>query len=394
MFMQTWVFSLRREVLWISLKFALRDFKLRKFASALTVIAIMSGLAAFTALRIASVSMEVTAKYMVKRALAGEVIVYGDGLLDLSELALPDFEKIPGVKRVVPLIITLGYMRGSMVLVVGAKASDLQFVVENYVAGGGFNASDEGVAVVDQAIAKDKNIRVDDIVLLKPQAAKAAYPLRVVGVAYISLEIQGMGSAAPYVIVPLREAQRMMEKEGYVTLAMLVLEKGVDPEHVVEMVRGEYPNAKIFKREDILKVVTKVVSLIDTLLLAVTFIGLAVAIMGTANTIMSNVREHSREIAILRALGAKGSHVALIFILESLFYGVIGGVLGVSLGVLGAFSSKDLIREMGMPTFRLQIEWGTLLVSFAVAVLVSVGSSIYPSIRASRISPVRVMKNE
>ena len=281
-----------------------------------------------------------------------------------------------------------------MVLIVGAKASDLQFVVENYVAGGGFNASDEGVAVLDQVITRDKNIGVGDIVLLKPQAAKAAYPLRVMGVAYVSLEIQGMGSAAPYVIVPLREAQRMMEKEGYVTLAMLVLDKGVDPERVVEMVRGEYPNAKIFKREDILKVVTKVVSLIDTLLLAVTFIGLAVAIMGTANTIMANVREHSREIAILRALGAKGSHVALIFILESLFYGVIGGILGVGLGVLGAFSSKDLIREMGMPAFRLQIEWGTLLVSFAVAVLVSVGSSIYPSIRASRISPVRVMKNE
>jgi len=385
---------LSKGTLWIASKFAVRDLKMRKFASILTILAIASGVAAFTALRLTSLGIKVAAQEIVRRALAGEIIVYGDGLCDLSELVLENFESVPGIKRVTPAVLSLSYSRGSMVLMLGVRAEDLGLVIESYPEGGAFREHDRGVAVVDTKFAYEKGIRVGEILFIKSQASPIAYPFRVVGIGKVTLEVQGLGGVTSYVVVPLRDAQKVLNREGYVTMAMLILDDGVSPSTVEESIKLLYPEARIFRREELLEAVSNILSLVDALLFSVTVVGLGVAVLGTANTVMSNVREHARDIAILRAVGASRRIVVSTFVLEGLLYGLIGGTVGVTAGIVAAGIVGDFVETFGIMEIPLVLDPALittcLLTSFAVSSL----SALYPSLKAGGISPIEVLKNE
>ncbi|MGC9107179.1 MAG: ABC transporter permease, partial [Infirmifilum sp.] len=141
-------------------------------------------------------------------------------------------------------------------------------------------------------------------------------------------------------------------------------------------------------------VVFKVMSLIEGLLLSTTLVGLAVAVFGTTSTITSTVREHQREIAIMRTQGASRRSVATIFIMEALIYGVTGGLLGLVFGVLGAQVGIGIVASYGFLNPPLILEPLTLLLGVTLATLLSVVSSLYPIWRATSIRPVEVLKSE
>ncbi|MEM4008556.1 MAG: FtsX-like permease family protein, partial [Thermofilum sp.] len=137
-----------------------------------------------------------------------------------------------------------------------------------------------------------------------------------------------------------------------------------------------------------------VMSLIEGLLLSTTMVGLAVAVFGTTSTITSTVREHQREIAIMRAGGSSRRDIALIFMLEALVYGVAGGLLGIVFGIMGAQVGIEIVASYGFLNPPLILEPQSLLLSFALASILSVLSSIYPVWRATSIRPVEVLKSE
>ncbi|MEM0223865.1 MAG: FtsX-like permease family protein, partial [Thermofilum sp.] len=138
----------------------------------------------------------------------------------------------------------------------------------------------------------------------------------------------------------------------------------------------------------------KVMSLIEGLLLSTTVIGLAVAIFGTTSTITSTVREHQREIAIMRANGALRRDVALIFILEALMFGVAGGLLGVIFGIAGAQVGIEIVSSYGFLNPPLILDPVSLALGFFLAAGISVLSAIYPVWRATSIRPIEVLKSE
>jgi len=135
-------------------------------------------------------------------------------------------------------------------------------------------------------------------------------------------------------------------------------------------------------------------SLIEGLLLSTTLVGLAVAVFGTTSTITSTVREHQREIAIMRTQGASRASVAAIFMLEALIYGISGGLLGLAFGVAGARVGIEIVSSYGFLNPPLILEASTLVLGVALATALSVLASIYPVWRATSIRPVEVLKSE
>ena len=177
-------------------------------------------------------------------------------------------------------------------------------------------------------------------------------------------------------------------------MAMLKLDEGEDPRLVEEIILREFPEARIFRREDILKMIYQVISLVDGLLFSATVIGVIIAVFGTVNTIMANVREHAREIAIMRALGARVSHIATIFLIEAFIYGMIGGIVGLALGFLETNLVRNLINSIGLLEIPAVTEPGIIFISFSSSIIVSLLSAAYPTIKACNVKPVEVLKYE
>ncbi|RLE58428.1 MAG: hypothetical protein DRJ35_07920 [Thermoprotei archaeon] len=388
------LYLISMSILRIALLFAFRDMKFRRMITLLNIVIIASGIGAFTALRITNAGSRIAAERIVTNILSGEILVYGEGLYDMSELAVEDIESISGVAKALPVMLVVGYMDGSLAFIMGVRSRDLGEVVSEYVAGGRFGENDSRVVIVESNFAETRNLSVGDYVYLKPQIGSVSIPYKVVGVADIGMKIQELSVAGTYVVVPLREAQDMVGRMGYVTMVMVKVDKGASVSAVKERIKEVFPEARIFEREEVMSIVNKVISLIDGLLMSSTMIGLLIALFSTASTIMSNVREHARDIAVMRSIGIKMSYVATIFIVEALIYSALGGALGIVLGIIGGEALRNMISSTGILRQPLIIEPTLLLFNYLAALGVGFMASIYPVVKASQVKPVEVLKNE
>jgi putative ABC transport system permease protein len=126
-----------------------------------------------------------------------------------------------------------------------------------------------------------------------------------------------------------------------------------------------------------------------TMLLAgIALVSLVVGGIGIMNIMLVSVTERTREIGIRMAVGAKGHHILLQFLLESIVLTMIGGLVGVA---IGTGTAKIFSELMGWPT-QLGVESYVIAVSFST--LVGVLFGFYPAFRASRLDPIEALRYE
>jgi ABC-type lipoprotein release transport system permease subunit len=134
-------------------------------------------------------------------------------------------------------------------------------------------------------------------------------------------------------------------------------------------------------------------------LASVGLVALATAALGIVNTMVMSVSERRREIGIFKSLGAEDRDVHHLFLVESGTIGAVGSVLGVLLGWvvarIGSAIAQELMRRQDVPPIDL---FATPLWLVALAIgfgtLVAVLAGWLPAARASRIDPVRALRNE
>jgi putative ABC transport system permease protein len=135
-------------------------------------------------------------------------------------------------------------------------------------------------------------------------------------------------------------------------------------------------------------------SFLSAFLLVFAGIALLVGSFLVLNTFSVLVAQRSRDLAMLRALGATRRQVALSVLGEALIVGVVGGTLGLALGLLLAVGIQKAFGTIGMdmPYAGLTISPQAIIASYAVAVIVTVLAAWLPARRASRIKPVAALR--
>ena len=136
-------------------------------------------------------------------------------------------------------------------------------------------------------------------------------------------------------------------------------------------------------------------SLIETVLASIAAVALIVGGVGLMNTMYTSVLERTREIGILKSIGARDGQVMTLFLIDSGLMGLIGGVLGLILGsTLSLLGSRLLGPSLGVGSFTPVIDaWlvgGVLAFSFVLGAL----SGVWPAWRASRLNPVDALAAE
>jgi putative ABC transport system permease protein len=113
---------------------------------------------------------------------------------------------------------------------------------------------------------------------------------------------------------------------------------------------------------------------------------LTVGGLGIANVMSISVIQRSAEIGIRRAVGHSRSKIGAQFLLESLFVGVLGGLLGALIGIGVVYLVAALEHWV------VEIGYGQIPLWIGLAVLVSVIAGLYPSIKAARLEPLETLR--
>jgi putative ABC transport system permease protein len=207
------------------------------------------------------------------------------------------------------------------------------------------------------------------------------------------------------IILPVGTAQQFYlqlavhDKEpGFEGLTILV-DREENVKAVFEHVKAKGYNAHAFlehiQREQFLY------KLIFAGMTCVAGVALLVACLGITNTMLMSVLERTREVGIMKAVGAAERQIQLIFLIEGALIGLVGGGLGVLLSWVCSIPGDRWIRSMVETEMKLKLEES--LFTFPVwllggvvvfCVLVTVLAAVYPARRASRVNAVAALRHE
>ncbi len=193
----------------------------------------------------------------------------------------------------------------------------------------------------------------------------------------------------------LPTAQEVLGEVGQFDHINVVAKPGTDKPTVERAIaRALPPGAEVVTGQTVVNEQTssinQALSFFSTALLVFAFIALFVGAFTIFNTFSITVGQRTRELALLRVVGASRRQVSRSVLGEAVIVGVVSSVIGTGLGVLAAVGLEDLLSAFGftLPSGPLVFEARTVVVALVVGVGVTVVSAISPARRAVRIPPI------
>jgi len=213
------------------------------------------------------------------------------------------------------------------------------------------------------------------------------------------------------IFVPL-ETAAAMPRLGFTSVWELLDSSGEDPGYEsiyvrttdvdgVSTVRAavEEMGHGVFAVVDQLEEIKQSFLVFDAILGAVGTIALIVAALGITNTMVTSILERTREIGVMKAIGASERDIRWIFFSEAATIGFVGGTLGLLLGwgvtrIANAVANHYL-RPQGVSEVELfHMPLWIILGALAFAVGVSLLAGLYPASRAARVDPVQALRHD
>ncbi len=256
-------------------------------------------------------------------------------------------------------------------------------------------ASGPGEVVVDQATADAEKLKVGASVKVAAEATTASY--RVVGVARFG-DVKTLGSAS-VAVFDLPTAQRALGRVGEFDDILVAGRDGVAPSTLRAALDDALP-ANIAVQSAVandryqFSDLDTIVDILRGVLLAFGIIAVLVGGFTIANALSITVAQRSRELGLLRMVGASRGQVLRSVLVEAVALGVVASVLGIAAGYGLAAGITSLFDAMGMglPAGSMSLAGGTVVAAMLVGVVVTTLAGLIPAIRATRVPPVAVLR--
>ncbi len=137
-----------------------------------------------------------------------------------------------------------------------------------------------------------------------------------------------------------------------------------------------------------------ILNIVQMVIVGIASISLLVGGVGIMNTMYTSVLQRTKEIGIMKAIGARNRDILILFIVESGFYGLIGGILGGAIGLAIAKGVELLLVASGTALISVRISWGLIVFTLLFSFIVGMLSGIAPARKAASLNPVESLRYE
>ncbi|MDP1689564.1 MAG: ABC transporter permease [bacterium] len=316
---------------------------------------------------------------------------------------LLDLEKIDNVKFAAPMgISTLNVEYDGEAKSIMVHASNWKKYVEVLESSQGIKLEkgrwpqDDSVSevVFGHLAAKTlfkKEVSVGDKVIIKSKRFTTVGILSEIGeqmldnVVFISLDMLG----------------NLTESRG-ASSALIKTTPGANINLVAEQIKFQLSKQEIVRDFSVLtpekadRLVGGVLSIVELILIAVAMISIVVGTVGIMNTMYTSVLERTKQIGIMKAIGASSDAILSLFLLESGLIGLVGGILGIFFGIISAYLIGLIAASFGIRglfSFASLDFFGLFVVLF-FTFIIGVLSGSLPARQASRMEPTEALRYE
>ncbi len=389
---------------------ALKGLKGRTTRTAITVAAIVIGISAVVLLISISKGFEASVKTLFEEFGSDTIMVMGGSSITslmyapmpLTEEDLKVVRRVPGVDYatgVYAKTLPVEYKGTEKAVVVyGMEPTALETlygkIIETYIEEGRvFRRDDAREAILGYSVAHDlfgSDVKVGHTIEIN------GVKFRVVGV------LRRIGDSADdlSITVPSTSFEEVAGKPGYVMIVAR-LKEGSDPTEVGEKIRRELKRRRgtedftVQTSEDLMNQINSILAVIGAIVLAIAGISLFVGGVEIMNTMYMSVAERTREIGIMKAVGATKTQIMTIFLLEAGLIGAVGGIIGEGLAVgLSVLAERTIQGALGMTYYHVSLDPLLLVGAAAFSFLMGVVAGYLPAKRAAELDPAVALRYE
>jgi putative ABC transport system permease protein len=196
------------------------------------------------------------------------------------------------------------------------------------------------------------------------------------------------------IYLPVNKAMEMFNREGLMEIDILY-EAGASSARMernvkrVMTARHGDEDFTVITQDQMLEVLDTILNVLTLGVAAIGSISLLVGAVGIVTIMTIAVTERTAEVGLLRALGAKQSHIMYLFLGEAVVLSSIGGLAGISLTILLVYFGKLIL-----PAMPLVLAWHYVGMAFGLAFVIGVISGIVPAMRAAAMHPLEALRTE
>jgi len=391
------------------LKISFMSMKHREVRAWLTIVGIVIGIAAIVALISISQGLENAITEQFSKMGVRDIRVTAKGLRGpptgtgfvLTTEDVETVEKVKGVDYVLGLLMQRGeveYNNKKALLNTMAYPTDLaqQAFIDvdlEFADGRPFSKGDKGSVLLGWNIAHDefdKEIRVKNNIKIEEKSFK------VIGV----IKEAGLPTMDDAIIMTLNDARDLYDISDEVSAMMVHLLPGVDMDKAADTIHRRLKRARdnenfeVFTPKQILDQLKTILGILEIVLAGIASISLLVGGIGIMNSMYTSVLERTREIGIMKAVGATNANILSMFLFESGLMGFVGGLVGVGIGAGVALAFGTIANLLGFSLLLVKVDYKLVAFALGFAFLVGVISGTLPAYRASQLKPVDALRYE
>lgn len=401
-------------------KLGLKNIRKRRLRSWLTMLGIFIGIAAVVALISLGQGLQVAVTQQFQNLGTNTITVQpgavalgapgtNPGTSKLTEHDVELIQKVSGVETVIGYILKLGKVEYrnevKYEFIMGAPLENEQMLRDaqgqDIIEGRDLKVGDKYNAVVgyDWSTTNifDRPVKVGDKIKLGENGTE----FRIVGI------LSKVGN--PYddgaIYLPLDTAKDVLNTGDEVNYIFIKTKEGEDVNKIADDIkktlrkeRGEKVGEEDFRvqtSEQLLKSFTDIFGIVQAVFIGIAAISLIVGGIGIMNTMYTAVLERTREIGVMKAVGARNSNILTLFLIESGVLGLIGGAIGIVLGILlGSGAALVAGQALGTGLLKAYFPWYLIVGALAFSFTVGCASGVLPALQASRLKPVDALRYE
>ncbi|HLD10481.1 MAG TPA: ABC transporter permease [Candidatus Nanoarchaeia archaeon] len=332
------------------------------------------------------------------------------GAFTVEPLTRKDIEpikKIPEIKTIIPRIFQpieveyqdeIKYLYGLSMPTDKSQKEILELEIIKTEKGRMLKAGDKYKVVIGYNLANKnifkKNIRLNDKIIINKQE------FQVIGI------LEENSETNDYIFIEENTLIDILNLDNEEVNMLLVQAKpNADLEKLEEDIKKELRNFRNLEKgkenfeiqtpQDIADSFSNILNIVQTVLVGIAAISLFVGGIGIMNTMYTSVLERTKEIGIMKAIGATNKDILSIFLIESGLLGIIGGTIGILIGIgIGKLVETIASQTLGTDLLKAYFPWYLIIGALVFSFIVGTISGTLPAIKASKLKPVDALKYE
>jgi putative ABC transport system permease protein len=397
------------------MKIVLRSLLERGIRTWLTMIGIFIGIAAVVGLVSLGTGLQASINEQFEMMGANKILIFpgggffgiGGGAAELTEADLDAIEDVRGVKRTLGSFFKIGRVefRGETeyTWVIGVPTDESQevFLSMSSVSvekGRKLKTTDRNKVIVGWYHTSGNLF--DDSVDIGDKITVEGEEFKVVG----SFGRIGNPQDDSQVYMPIETARELLNEPVKFDFIFVEARDGFDTKDVADRIKKELRDFRdveegeedftVETSEQLKETYSTIINIVNYVVVGLAAISLFVGGLGIMNVMYTSVLERTQEIGVMKAIGARNSHILILFLLESGFLGIAGGAVGIAVGVGFSQLTAYGAAAAGWSFLKVTFPWYLIIGAFAFSFIVGCIAGALPAMQAAKLKPVEALRYE